>query len=71
MPKNLIGKYMTGIKDLEKTELTNNEGKKPQRYNRIWGEDFIAIDGNSIKGGICGDDYDKLIDFLLDMWNKN
>jgi len=46
-------------------------GRCPQRFNRIWGEEFHAIDGNSIKGGICGDEYDKLIDFLLDMWNKN
>ena len=51
--------------------VANNEVKKTQKYNRIWREDFIAIDGNSIKGGISGDDYDKLIDFLVEMWNNN
>ena len=51
--------------------VANNEITRPQRYNRIWGEDFIPIDGNSIKDGISGDGYDKLIDFLVEMWDKN
>jgi hypothetical protein len=62
---------MTGTKDLENKELTNNEDKRPQRFNRIWGRDFFAIDGNSIKGGISGDEYDELIDFFVEMWDKN
>jgi len=61
---------MTNTKDLGKVEFTENKVKRPQRFNRIWGENFLVLDGNFFRGGISGDDYDKLIDFLVEMWNN-
>jgi hypothetical protein len=62
---------MTGIADFEKSENINMAAVYPQKFNLMWGNDFLLMDSNTFMGGADGSGYEKIIEIFVNIWNSN
>jgi len=62
---------MTGIADFERPENINMAAVNPQKFNLMWGNDFLLMDSNTFMGGTNGSEYEKIIEIFVNIWNSN
>jgi hypothetical protein len=62
---------MTEITDFERSEKINTAAVNPQKFNLMWGNDFLLMDSNTFMGGTEGSEYEKIIEIFVNIWNSN
>jgi len=59
-----------GTVDFENIDFTGNMINKPQKYNRVWGTDYMLMDSKAL-GGTDGSNYLQLIEMFQKIWDMN
>jgi len=54
-----------------RSEYINMAVIEPQKFNRIWGEDFFLLDSNNFMGGTDGSEYENVIEIFVKIRNSN
>ena len=62
---------MQEIINLGNIFLWNNMLYVPEKYNRMWGVEYILMDSKHFMGGSEGTGYETIIDMFLNIRNVN
>ena len=62
---------MFEIVDNGNINLCENLIYLPQKYNKVWGSEYILMDSNTFMGGKDGSQYEAVIDMYMNLWNVN
>ena len=50
-------------------DLMVNVEKIQPKYNKIWGAEYMLMDSADFMGGSGGEEYEKIIDMFMNIWN--
>ena len=49
--------------------LCENVIFSPQKYNKLWGCEYLLMDSNTFMGGVDISVYDPIIEMYMNVWN--